>query len=99
MTSYSQLPKTFITDFILSLSLSLSHTHTHSQQAQSYPVDVSDIQSMLQRAADTVSPLIDQMYEKATQAHKSIFEVSVTKFDQGFRVQNARRLLKWVEVN
>ena len=60
----------------------------------SYPVDASDIQGLLMRAADAVAPLIDKLYEKALNAYDSVLDPTATKFDQSFRLQNAQRLLQ-----
>ena len=74
------------------------HTHTHTQ-SQSYPLDDSAIQGLLQRAADAVSPLLDKLYEKAFQSHQSVFDPAVTKYDLTFRLKNSQRLLALVCCN
>lgn len=63
-------------------------------QAQNFPLDVSELQLFLSRGAEALSPLIDLLYQKAFSTYNSIFEPSVTYYDQTFRVQNAQRLLK-----
>ena len=75
------------------------HTHTHTHQSQSYPLDGSAIQALLQRAADAVSPLLDKLYEKAFQSHQSVFDPAVTKYDLTFRLKNTQRLLALVCCN
>lgn len=65
-------------------------------QAQLFPVDESDRDSFLQRAAAAIAPLLDLLYQKAFFTYDSIFEPSISAFDKRFRVQNAQRLLKWV---
>lgn len=77
--------------FKLHSMMCLSHV---SAQAQSFPVDESDLQSFLQRGAVAVTPLIELLYMKAFSTYHSIFEPSVSNFDKRFRVQNATRLLK-----
>ena len=66
-------------------------THT---QSTSFPIDATDIQGLLMRAGDAVSPLVDKLYEKAFNAYASVFNPTATKFDQSFRLQNAQRLLR-----
>ena len=65
-----------------------------SAAAQSFPVDDTDVRYLLQRASDAVAPLLDRMYDKALQTHLSVFDASVSKYDLGFRLQNAQRLLQ-----
>lgn len=73
----------------------ISREHPHlCVQAQSFPVDESDLQSFLQRAAEAVGPLLNLLYQKAFSTYDSIFEPSIRNFDKRFRVQNAQRLLK-----
>ena len=59
-----------------------------------FPVDVTDIQALLSRAADAVEPLLDKLYEKAFLSHLSIQDPSINKFDRQFRLENAVKLLK-----
>jgi len=59
-------------------------------------VDTSDIQGLLERAADAVTPLLDKLYEKAFQSHQSVFDPTVTKYDLSFRLKNTQRLLTLV---
>ena len=65
-------------------------------QSKAFPVDRADLQSLLSRAADAISPLLDRLYQKALRSHQTIFDPTASKYDQGFRIQSAQRLLKWV---
>ena len=68
----------------------------HTMQAQSFPVDESDRDSFLRRAATAITPLMDLLYQKALHTYDSIFDPTVSNFDKRFRIQNAQRLLKYV---
>ena len=63
-------------------------------QVQSFPVDESSIELFLRRASDALVPLLNLLYEKAFSTYDSVFQPSLTKFDQTFRIQNAIRLLR-----
>ena len=65
-------------------------------QSRSFPVDRADLQSLVSRAGDAVSPLLDRLYEKALQSHEAVFDPTVSKYDLGFRIQSALRMLRWV---
>jgi hypothetical protein len=64
------------------------------QASQSFPVDRADLQSLVSRAGDAVSPLLDRLYEKALQSHEAVFDPTVSKYDLGFRLQSALRMLR-----
>jgi len=63
-------------------------------QATSFPVDSSEVLTLLARAGDAVRPLLDRLYDKALAAHAAVFDPTATKYDISFRVQNGQRLLK-----
>lgn len=57
-------------------------------------MDRADLRSLISRAGDAVSPLLDKLYEKALQSHQAVFDPTVSKYDLGFRLQSALRLLR-----
>ena len=63
-------------------------------QSQSFPVDRADLRSLVGRAGEAVSPLLDRLYEKALQSHQAVYDPTVSKYDLGFRLQSALRLLR-----
>ena len=71
-----------------------THIHTHTQ-SRSFPVDRADLQSLVARAGDAVSPLLDKLYQKALHSHDAVFDPTVSKYDLGFRLQSALRLLRY----
>jgi hypothetical protein len=62
--------------------------------SQSFPVDRADLRSLVGRAGEAVTPLLDRLYEKALQSHQSVYDPTVSKYDLGFRLQSALRLLR-----
>jgi hypothetical protein len=64
------------------------------QASQSFPVDRADLQSLVGRAGDAVSPLLDRLYEKALHSQEAVFDPTVSRYALGYRLQNSARLLR-----
>ena len=60
-----------------------------------FPIDPIDVHRLLRRGTESVTPLLDKLYEKALQSHAFISDTSISKFDMTFRLQNAQRLLTY----